>query len=116
MVETREDLPFGLEAFLGELAAHVRAHELDRDLGVVLIVVAHRLEDVAHAAGAEHADDAIRAHAFADAARRAGRSGECLRAELVSHRIQERAGSSCASSSDCTSAISAASPPDSSVR
>ena len=54
MVEPGEDLTFGPEALLGQAAAHVGAHELDGDFGVILIVVAHRLENIAHAAGAEH--------------------------------------------------------------
>ena len=89
MIEPREDLAFVPEALLGERAAHVGAHELDGDFGVVLIVVANRLEHIAHAAGAEHPDDAVRADALANAAATRGRGGEGLRAELVRHGVEE---------------------------
>ena len=91
MVETGENLAFDPEAPFGELAAQVGAHELDGHFGVVLLVVANRLEHIAHAAGAQHSDDAIGTDALADAAARRAGAGEGLRAEFLRHRIEERA-------------------------
>ena len=117
MVEPREDLAFGPEALLGEAAAHVGAHELDGDFGVVLIVVANRLEHIAHTAGAEQSDDAVSADALANAAARGARARQMPASGIRGSPCRGNApGCSCESSSDCTSAMSAGSPPDSSVR
>ena len=43
-----------------------RLQQLDRDLLLVLLIVANRLEDLAHAAAAGFVDDAIRAEALSD--------------------------------------------------
>ncbi len=82
MVEAGEDLPLGSEALLGQAGTHVGAHELDGDFGAILIVIAHRVEYITHAAGAQHADDPVRANAFTNAAARGTRGGKRLGAEV----------------------------------
>jgi hypothetical protein len=91
MVQSRENLALVLEALFGRRAAHVGSHELDGDLGTVLIVVAHGSEHIAHAAGAQHPHNAPGADAFADAPLGAG-FGEGLGAKSPGHRIQKRTG------------------------
>ncbi len=92
MVERGENLPLGPETLLGQAAAHVRAHELDGDLGVVVIVIAHCPEHVSHAAGAEDADDPVRPDALADATARGARGREGVRTKFRGDRVEESAG------------------------
>jgi hypothetical protein len=116
MVQPRKNLPLGAEALLGEAAAYVGAHQLDGDLGFVLIVVTHRAKDIAHAARAEHADDAVRADALADAAAGGARGREGLGTKLCVMVSRNSPGCSWASSSDRTSARSSGRVPASSAR
>ncbi len=88
MIEAGQDLPLGLEALLRVFVADVGAHELDGDFRAVLVVVAHRLEYLAHATGAEYIHDPIRADALTDAAR-VLRGFEGLRFEFRRHSIEK---------------------------
>ena len=59
MAQLRQDLPLGLEPPQQRVGVEARLQQLDRDLLLVLLIVADRLEDLAHAAAAGLADDAI---------------------------------------------------------
>ncbi len=65
MVERREDLALELQPTLNIARQQAASHQLDRHLLLELLVGALREEDLAHAAAAEAAHDAIRTDALA---------------------------------------------------
>ena len=62
MLQPGQRLPFAAEAVEDQIGVHAAAHQLDRDLGLILIVVAFGEIDGAHAAAAEFAHQPVWAH------------------------------------------------------
>jgi len=90
MAQLREDLPLSLEPAQQRVGVEPRLQQLDRDLLLVLLVVAHCLEHLAHAAAAGFVDDAIGAEPPPDPVllRRCARQSDALRGFF----FDERAG------------------------
>jgi hypothetical protein len=97
MLQAGEDLALSLEALDGKVGTDAAAHQLDRDLLLVLVVVPDRAEHLAHAATAHLGEDAVGADApprpDADVVRFDGATEERLRflvrGDELQHLVRE---------------------------